>query len=201
MRTTTTTKQLFPASSSQSCLLQCLSETWTAKSTSTRQVKATTVAHTCHCQPSRRRFRMVFFGRRPLPTTLLQIMQPSTPPQARNRLSPGTIKCTHSLLGFEDPLPSECSGPPCIGANPIRQVRMPPTSDSPVHSFETCIPAWIACSQPGEWHHPRAHLLLPTSRRGRVPVTERSQTTTEAPAALKISHLLGTSNRRGISKT
>lgn len=90
-------------------------------------MKATTPAYTCHhCQPSRRRFRVVFFGRRPLPTTLLQIMQPTTPPQARNRLSPGTIKCTHSLLGFEDPLPSECSGPPCIGANPIRQVRMPP---------------------------------------------------------------------------
>lgn len=75
------------------------------------------------------------------------------------------------------------------------------TSDSPVHSFETCIPAWIACSQPGEWHRPRAHLLLPTSRRGPVPVTELSQTSTEAPAALKVSHLLGTSNGHGISKT
>lgn len=199
MRIATTTKQLFLPSSSQSCF-----ETWTAKYTSTRQMKATPAACTCHCQPSRRSFRT--------DGVLWPPPSPHDAPanHAANDATPGkkwSFSWDHKEYTHTRCLVSRIRYHPNAVAH-LASARTPSgksechhTPDSPIHSFETCIPAWIACSQPGEWHHPRAHLLLPTSKRGPVPVTETSQTSTEAPAALKVSHLLGMSNGSGISKT
>lgn len=88
--------------------------------------------------------------------------------------------CSTHLPALEDPLPSGCSGPP--GTNHIRQVKCDHTPDSPIHSFETCIPTLMACSQPETEGFTRAHTSHCAPPDGACSGDKRSQTSSEAPA-------------------
>lgn len=87
---------------------------------------------------------VVVFGRPSPWRTLLQIIKPTTPLQAEPVLSHARM---HSLLALEDPLLSECSGPPCIGASPIRQVKMRPHARL-IHPFVRDLQAGLIGLQP-----------------------------------------------------
>jgi hypothetical protein len=104
----------------------------------------------------------------------------------------GTV---YTLAAFEDLLPSECSDPP--GTNPIRQVKCDHTPDSPTHSFETCMPTWMPCSQPERIASPARSTPTAHLQTGRVPVTKDLRPQQRAPADSKSVACWGRAINRG----